>query len=223
MAKRTAAYITSDTADAAAREWLTEVHGLVRPRPHLVLEPDRCALLVVDMLHYFAAPEGRAYLPAAEVIVKNVKSLLQAWRARSGTVVFTRHCHESDRDLGMLGRFFSDHIRCGFPEAEIIPELTPEPHEPIFRKTTYDAFHGTDLEDYLRDRDVSQVLVAGVLTHMCCETTARAAFVRGFEVFVPVDATASSCELLHRNSLLSMADSVAVLYSCAEVVTSCGR
>ena len=88
----------------------------------------------------------------------------------------------------------------------------------MVRKTTYDAFLNTELEDILGSAGVDQVLVTGVLTHMCCETTARSAFCRGFEVYVAADATASSREELHLGSLVSMADSVAVIVGSEEVL-----
>jgi nicotinamidase-related amidase len=137
-------------------------------------------------------------------------------------VVFTRHGHLGPQDLGMLGRFFSDYIRADEPEAAIVDALAPRPGEDVFRKTTYDAFLGTGLEEVLRGAGVTQVLVTGVLTHMCVETTSRSAFCRGFEVYVPVDAVASSDEEHHLASLLNMADAVAIVTSVEEVRARCG-
>ncbi len=91
----------------------------------------------------------------------------------------------------------------------------------VLRKTTYDAFLGTDLEAILRSRKIDQVLVTGVLTHMCCETTARSAFCRGFQVHVAADATAASNEERHIGSLLAMADSVAIVESTGEILKQC--
>jgi isochorismate hydrolase len=61
----------------------------------------------------------------------------------------------------------------------------------IIVKNQYDAFYGTELEKHLKSREVEQVIITGILTNLCCETTARSAFVRGFEVFFPIDATAA--------------------------------
>ena len=74
----------------------------------------------------------------------------------------------------------------------------------VLQKKQYDAFHQTDLESILRGRGVEQVVVTGVMTHLCCETTARAAFVRGFEVFFCVDGTATYTEELHHAALLTL-------------------
>lgn len=218
---RSVNYATPETLDAKTHEWLQLVRSSVHERPGLKVVPERCALLVIDMLHYFAAPDGRAYLPASASIVPRVRSLVDAWRQAGGTLVFTRHCHDGTHDLGMLGKFFLDYIRNGELESTLIPALEPLATETVLRKTTYDAFFGTALQETLERRHITQVLVTGVLTHMCCETTARSAFVRGFEVFVPADATATSQERLHVGSLLGMADSVAVITSTQEVLERC--
>ncbi len=218
---RTANYVDEVTLEERSGLWLEKVRSSVAPRPHLQLIPERCALLVIDMLRYFADPSGRCYLPAAGAILPRIAALLAAWRKIDGALVFTRHCHEGEHDLGMLGRFFSDYIHAGEPEADIVAAIAPANKEPVIQKTTYDAFLDTPLQSILEDRRADQVLVTGVLTHMCCETTARSAFCRGFEVYVPADACASSAEEWHMNSLLAMADSVAIITSTREVLERC--
>jgi isochorismate hydrolase len=77
-------------------------------------------------------------------------------------------------------------------------------------KAQYDAFLNTDLEDTLHKLDITQVIISGVMTHLCCETTARSAFMRGFEVFFTVDGTATYNEELHRASLLTLSHGFAI-------------
>lgn len=221
MVKRAKAYVTLQTIDEKTAVWLRRISRVTRSRPHLTPDPARCALLVIDMLNYFARPGDRGYLPAAEAILPRISELAAGWREAGGLVVFTRHCHEGKHDLGMLGRFWTDHIRCGFPEADIVEELAPCEQDLVVRKTTYDAFYGTRLEMELGKRKLDQVLVTGVLTQLCCETTARSAFVRGFEVYVAADGTASSREDLHTGALCSLASGVAVVMSCREVLELC--
>jgi nicotinamidase-related amidase len=209
-------YVTPKNIDAKTAKWLGQVRRSVAPRPHLVLAPERAVLLVVDMLNYFASPHGAAFLPATAAIVPRIASILEAFRNNGNRVIFTRHCHEGEHTLGMLGRFFLDYIRAGEPEAEIIAPLAPRDDELVIPKTTYDAFLGTNLQQILEQNKIEQVLVTGVLTHMCCETTARSAFCRGFEVYIPADATASNSEEHHLASLLSMADCVATVIDSKE-------
>lgn len=220
---RATPYVTPATLDSAVARWLGDVRRSVAPRPHLKLEPQRCALLVLDMIRHFAEPAGRAFIPASEAVAPRIAVLVDAWRARGAPVAFTRHGHDGEGDLGMLGRFYPrDFIREGQPESELVAVFRPRAGEPVFRKRTYDAFAGTGLEAWLRERGAEQVLVAGVLTHLCCETTARSAFVRGFEVHVAADATATTNERLHLGSLLALADGFAALTSSAEAA-ACAR
>lgn len=204
--------------DEKTQSWIETIRRDIRPRPNLVLELNRAALLVVDMLQYFTDPSGRCYLPASRHIVPNITHLLQLMRRHLRPIVFTRHCHDGEHDLGMLGKFFSDYIKEGLPEAQIIEPLSPQKNEIVFEKKTYDAFYDTPLLDVLTRLGVSQVIITGVLTHMCCETTARSAFCRGFEVYLPVDALATTSEQLHLGSLFSLSDSVAIPTSTNEIL-----
>lgn len=223
MVKRSNEYISIDTLPARTSLWLKEIRGATRSRKNLAINPHKCALLVIDMLNYFAHPEGDAFLPASTAIIPQLIKLISLFRELKAPVFFIRHSHDGDKDLGMLGKFYNDYIKAGTPDAEIISELAPTQNERIIRKKTYDAFYNTDLELLLKNSDISQVLISGVLTHLCCETTARSAFVRGFEVYFSADATASSDERLHFNSLLSLADGVAVVLGTEEILKLCKK
>lgn len=217
---RTSDYTNDENLSQKTAGWLKAIRADSAARDHLVLNIGQCALIVVDMLRYFASHDGRCFLPASTPCASRIEKLVATWRSSGQPIVFTRHCHQGEHDLGMLGRFFSDYIKEGEADSEIIENLTPLPGELVVKKTTYDAFLGTLLETHLRKEGITQVLITGVLTHMCCETTARSAFCRGFEVYVPVDATASTTEERHLNSLKGMADSVAVITSTDEVLKS---
>jgi len=210
-------FLTLENINDKRREWLAMLEKYTHPRPRLKLKHEKCALVIVDMLQYFANPEGRVFLPSTIAIVPEISMLLKHWRSIGGTVVFTRHCHENTDDLGMLGKFFTDYIRCEEKESEIIPELSPLPGEKIIKKSTYDAFFETDLDEYLISRSVKQVLVTGVLTQMCCETTARSAFVRDYEVYIPVDSLTTATEELHIGSLMNLASGFAVITDAGTV------
>ncbi|EPS65948.1 hypothetical protein M569_08828 [Genlisea aurea] len=87
-----------------------------------------------------------------------------------------------------------------------IPDLLRTDSDPVVLKDTYSAFEGTDLE----------VMVTGVMTNLCCETTARDAFVRGFRVFFSTDSTATASSELHEATLKNMA-------SMASPISSIGK
>jgi bifunctional isochorismate lyase / aryl carrier protein len=218
MVKCNESYVTLSNVAEKAAAWLGEVRGAVRPRPNLVLRPGSAALLLIDMVNYFASPTGEAYLPASEAAQLQLTKLLPVWRKAGGTVVFTRHGHDGPHDTGMLGQFFSDYIRWESSASRIVEGLQPADGDLVFRKRTYDAFHETELESQLRDRGITQVLIGGVLTHMCCATTARSAFVRGLATHLLVDGMATSTERLHLAALHTLADSVAIVHATSEVI-----
>jgi nicotinamidase-related amidase len=175
---------------------------------------------VVDAQRHFLAPDGRAYLPVAPAVIPRIAALLAGFRALGAPVLFSRHGHP-DGEPGIFGRFYRDYLRRGEADWALLPDLAPLAGETILEKSSYDAFLGTDLEARLRAAGASQLLLCGVQTHLCCDTTARAAFCRGFEVHLPVDALASKTEQLHLGALRGLADGVAVLHSVAEVLSRC--
>ncbi len=78
------------------------------------------------------------------------------------------------------------------------------PGSPVIVKTQYDAFYKTNLEKLLKKFKAKQVVVTGVMTNLCCETTARNAFMKGFEVFFVIDGTATQNEMMHRATLINL-------------------
>jgi len=214
---------TAGSLAEKAQQWLNTIRSTVNVRDNLVIDPESCALVITDMNNHFASPNGRSFLPGVTDIIPNIRNLLKIWRTKKGTIVFTRHGHTGPDDLGMLGKFFSDYIHEDSPDSEIIDQLSPGDMEKVVHKKTYDAFLGTNLEQYLKNNSVTQVLITGVLTHMCCETTARSAFCRGFEVFMPVDALAAGSEQAHVDSIRNLASCVCVPLSTREVLEQCDR
>ena len=90
----------------------------------------------------------------------------------------------------------------------------------LFRKASMMPFIRRDLEKLLREKGVTQVVICGVMTHLCCETTARSAFMRGFEVFFPVDGTATYNLAFHRASLINLAHGFATIVLMKDTIGS---
>ena len=121
----------------------------------------------------------------------------------------------------MLGEWWDgDLIIEGTPDAELIADLHRKDGDQLIEKFTYSAFRGTPLEEALRERKVEEVIVTGVMTNLCCETTAREAFVRGFRVFFSTDATGTSSEELHEATLMNMAYGFAYLVDLQRLQTA---
>lgn len=179
--------------------------------------PGATALLVIDMQGYFIDPLSHAHLPGAGHIIPGIQALADAFAEAGLPVVYTRHLNTQD-DAGSLGLWWADLIRVEDPLSEISPELDTSLGT-VIEKNQYDAFHGTGLEEALRKRGVTRVVVTGVATHLCCETTARSAFVRGFEVTFPADGTATYDEEHHVATLLNLAHGFATVVSVEDLLT----
>jgi nicotinamidase-related amidase len=82
-------------------------------------------------------------------------------------------------------------INKGNPAAELHPAVVVGAGDIILEKPRYGAFTGTDLELILRNRGIDTVIITGICTNVCCETTAREANMRDFHVFFLSDATAT--------------------------------
>lgn len=121
-----------------------------------------------------------------------------------------------------MARWWGEVILEGTFDHRLMGELNPREGERILPKRRYSAFFGTDLEPYLRGLGVEDVVICGVMTNLCCETTARDAFVRDFRVFFVHDATATSSKDLQVASLMNLAYGFAVLVGTEEVVRALG-
>ena len=115
-----------------------------------------------------------------------------------------------------MGSWWRDLISIENHHHAIIPEFDYS-NRFVMRKNQYDAFYGTALEEILQRKNVSQVLISGVMTHLCCETTARSAFMRGFEVFFLVDGTATYNQDHHLATLLNLAHGFATPMLTSEI------
>jgi len=175
--------------------------------------PSKCALLVIDMQRYFQS--------IASPIIGNVLSIIEACRSRNMRIIFTRHGHEDiSEDGGMLAEWWGDYIPYGSKEWELLKALQPKDNEAILDKKRYNAFHGTGLDESLNQIGIEELIITGVLTNCCCETTARDAFVRDYRVFFAGDATATVNEDLHLATLKNLAFGFAHILSTEQV---CGR
>jgi isochorismate hydrolase len=178
----------------------------IRPRWS---KSNRCTLLVIDMQQYF--------LPVATPILGNVLSLIETCRSKGMRVIFTRHGHKDiSKDGGMLEKWWGDLIQYGSKDWVLINALNPPDGDGILDKNRYSAFHKTSLEDSLKSRKIEELIITGVLTNCCCETTAKDAFVRDFRVFFVSDATATVDTDLHLASLKNLA------YGFAHIVSTDG-
>jgi nicotinamidase-related amidase len=172
--------------------------------------PATCALLIIDMQRDFLEPGGFGEMLGNDVsqlrsAIEPNRRLLAAWRSKQLPVMHTREGHRPDLtdlppakkirgrgkttigDEGPMGRIL---VR-GEAGHDIIPELYPLPSEPIIDKPGKGAFFATDLHAILQNRGIQQLIVTGVTTEVCVNTTVREANDRGYDCLVPSDCVGS--------------------------------
>lgn len=172
--------------------------------------PKTCALLIIDMQRDFLEPGGFGEMLGNDVsqlrrTIEPNKKLLTAWRSYGLPVIHTREGHRPDLadlppvkkvrgrskmcigDSGPMGRIL---VR-GEAGHDIIPELYPLPDEPVIDKPGKGAFWATDLHAILQNRGIKQLIVTGVTTEVCVNTTVREANDRGYDCLVPEDCVGS--------------------------------
>lgn len=159
------------------------------------VDPRKTALINIDMQNCFvenspvAAPRGPEILP-------RINDLAEACRRNGALVIHTVHVVRPDgSNTGVMGDIIpaikAGLINKGNPAAELHPGVTVGEGDITLEKPRYGAFHGTDIELILRNRGIETVIITGICTNVCCETTAREANMRDFKVFFISDGTAT--------------------------------
>ncbi|MEZ4731550.1 MAG: isochorismatase family cysteine hydrolase [Caldilineaceae bacterium] len=161
---------------------------------NFAVEPQRMALINVDMQNCFvhnspiAAPDGLALLA-------RINQLAAVCRAAGIPVIHTSHVVRPDgSNMGLLAEIEpvkAGIINQGASSAALHKDLVVDPRDILLEKPRFGAFYGTDLDMILRTRGIDTVIIAGIATNVCCETTAREAMVRDFRVFFLSDGTAT--------------------------------
>jgi nicotinamidase-related amidase len=139
------------------------------------------ALLLIDIQNdYF--PGGTLELMGSVEAGARAEALLQAFRRAGRPIVHIQH---------LATRAGATFFLPGTPGAELHACVSPLPGEPVLRKHFPNAFRETPLQEHLRRQDLTQLVIAGMMTHMCIDTTTRAAFDLGFQCHLAGDACAT--------------------------------
>ena len=173
----------------------------------------KLALIVIDMQNSFAS--------MAKPILAQVNATIASARHAGIPIIFSQHGHpdpENEEETSVLVRWWggSGSIRIGSDEWKLLSDLDVAPNEIVLdEKRTYDAFYQTRLKSLLDTHEVDTVVVAGVMTQLCCETTARSAFVQNYNVIFLSNGTGPPCE----STLETIAFGFGKVMTCAEVRT----
>lgn len=173
-------------------------------------EPARTALVIVDMQRDFCDPQGYMHtrgddITAARALIPRILAVREAATEAGLRIVYTRQgvrpdlsdlteqtrlvTARSGAEIGSTGPLGRLLVR-GEPGWEVIPELTPRPGEPVVDKAGTGAFYATDLHHLLQHGGVDNLVLVGVTTGVCVQTTAREAADRGYGVLLLEDCCA---------------------------------
>lgn len=182
------------------------------------------ALLVLDMQNDFLLDTGQMPVWGGQAVLPGIKRLLSAFHTHNLPVFYTRHlCIEPYRHKDELGSMKGIHdpdvfLKDGTRGAEIHANMKPSSSDYVVTKYRYSGFYDTPLDTLLRVNRISDLVIAGVATNICCETTAHDAFFRGYNVVFTVDGTGGTDEQAHLATLRNIKLSYGVLATIDQVV-----
>jgi nicotinamidase-related amidase len=192
------------------------------------ISPKNTALLVIDMQVLFVEEGQPATSPYSSAIVPNINRLAAALRDAGGVVAFTRHTvvdegsgampewHRSRPIIAKLDPYF----RAGTREHDLDGSMGRRANDIVVDKYRASAFthNSSSLHNELQARNIDTVIVTGVVTNCCCETSARDANMLGYKTFFIKDGTAAYTDEEHNAALLSLGIIFADLRTTDEMI-----
>ncbi|WP_236794312.1 cysteine hydrolase family protein [Amycolatopsis sp. GM8] len=176
------------------------------------------AMIVVDVQNGFCHPDGslpKLGLPleGAEAAVANSARAVESARAQGIPVIFTRHVYRPgfyDEGPWLAGRTADlasvGGLLAGSWDGDVVDDLKRGDDDLVVDKCRLDAFQWTSLEPLLRGLGAAELVVCGVVTNFCVETTVRSAIMRDFEVTLLEDCCAAQTSRLHDIGIEVMRD-----------------
>lgn len=184
----------------------------------------RTAVIMIDMQNMYLQQEKRDRFGWPPIfrfdeVVAECAALLAEARAQGLPVIYTRQISRADgadatpamRKLAATlpdpaDNAVADDAAWG---SQVLDAVAPQAGDIVIEKLRWDAFYATELDSILRNLDVNRLVIAGLQTNVCVETTTRTALMKNFEVAVPEDAVSTDGESLHVNGL----NALRVLYT----------
>lgn len=203
-------YFDNQNIDSVSESILNYTYSIIGKQRILNIEKPNSALIVLDMQDYFLSTKSHAYVPSAEFIIPHINSLITMCVDNNMPVVFTKHIN-NESNVGMMGKWWKDRLEQKNDLSKISNSIIIPDDAKLIEKSQYDAFYNTELHEYLQVKKIKNLLVTGVMTNLCVETTVRSAFVNGYLPVLPIDCTAAYNIEFHKASALNLA------YGCSVV------
>jgi len=194
------------------------------------LDPATTALVVIDMQNVWVKEGMPAYSPYCEAIVPNINRLAEATRRAGGRVYWVRAVYGDDAprtwsaymdflDRGQMEEML-DALTDGNEGAELWHGLDVRPGDDITIKRRFSALiqGSSDLGERLNAAGIDTLIITGTATNVCCESTARDAFMLNYRTLMVSDANATSSDEAHNASLNALFNRFADVFTTDEVV-----
>ncbi len=195
---------------------------------------DRVALLVIDMQNAYCHPAGSFAKLGLDIsplraVIPSCRELIDSAHSAKVPVIYAKYVLRPDyKNGGILVQEIwpalasVNYVAAGSWDAEIVDELTPQSGDFIVEKSRYSAFYSTGLEPILRSLAIDTLVICGVTTHYCVESTARDASQRDYRVFLVKDGTAEVNSAWYEMTLTSFSLGWGWVVSKEEVTSSWG-
>jgi nicotinamidase-related amidase len=181
------------------------------------------ALVAIDLQHAIVA---RTLTPhSAAEVVERTRRLADALRSQGGTIIFVRVEMSEVLTLPVDAPTSRDPNAPPPPAnaSQLVPEIDPQQGDRVVTKRQWGAFYGTDLDQWLRRKGIRTILMTGIATNFGVESTARAAFDRGFELIFVEDAISTMTPEMHEFPMKTIFPRMGKVRSTAEVLEALAR
>lgn len=199
------------------------------------IDPQWAALLVIDMQNDFCAEGGAFHRSGVDVKplqapAKSIIRLVESAHQSKVPVIFIRNVYNTPEGWYLSDVMLEQALRTGNGRYHSIPMcerdswggdfyegIRPSGSDLVITKHRFNAFFNTDLDLVLKNKGIRTVIVCGVLTNVCVESTVRDAFFRDYYIIVPSDCVGTRDEELHRASLRTIATSFGLVVFSEEI------
>jgi len=164
---------------------------------------DNSILIVIDSQKYFTDSTSHAFVPSSVAVLEKIGMLIEVFESKGLPVIFTRHYDEPEKPNQMLN-WWKGYLKKDSEFFQLANSLNSSKHT-IIDKCNYDIFHETNLDELLTEKNIQNVYICGFMTNLCCETSARSAFIRNYKPYFLLDATATYNLQLHKSTLFNLA------------------
>ncbi len=195
-------YFSPNNIESESKLLFEKLKSIINYREKFTLSKNS-ALLVLDVQKYFTDKYSHAFVPSSIAIIQNINNMIECFNSLDLPILFTKHFN-SDNDSNLMNKWWNKRLEKESEYFDLDESIILKNNSIFIEKEHYDAFHETNLDIILKDLKVDTLHICGLMTHLCCETTIRSAFVRGYKTFFVFDATASYNQEFHLASFLNL-------------------